>query len=88
MVEVPFCTLVEVALDIPFSQCHKLDPRDLLCQLEEAEVVAQCEEEYKDDHGRIGKIVQKDVVRVVVKVERLEQFKVAKMGDCHFSTYC
>ncbi|MCG0239716.1 MAG: hypothetical protein L6E13_11155 [Firmicutes bacterium] len=87
-VEIPFCTLVEVALDIPFSKCDKLDVRDLFCQLEEAEVVAQCEEEYRDDHGRIEKIIEKDVVRVVVKVERLEQFKVAKMGECHFSTHC
>lgn len=87
-VEIPFCTLIEVPLDVPFEKCDKIDVTKLLCQLEEAEVVAECDEEIRDHCGLIEKVIEKDVVRIVVKVERLEQFKVAKHGECHLPTQC
>lgn len=86
--EIPFCTLVEVKL----SGLHGVDVHDpdevqrvlkeLVCKLKRAEVVAECVEEIRhDDDGCICKIIEKDVVRVEVKVERLEEILVSA-GAC------
>lgn len=78
-VEIPFCTLVEVR--IPKST--KIDLDRARCLLEEAEVVAQVTEvpEDRDDKKKkrkrgFDRIVEKDVVRIVVKVVQLEQLTI------------
>lgn len=76
-VEIPFCTLVEVELNLqPDEKCEKLDVTKLRCQLEEGDVVAQSTEFERDEHHRICRVLEKDVVRVVVKVLRDEQLEI------------
>lgn len=94
LVEIPFCTFVEV------KGAQKGDR----CQVEVAEVEAQVEEEvrggkkrrcddddddhkqHKDNHnghgncfldGLIERLIEKDVIRIVVKVVREKQILVA-----------
>lgn len=77
--EIPFCTLVEVKLNN-----HHVKAEDLRCTLETAEVSAQVTEipkrdrkDKKDrddcDDDTFDRIIEKDVIRVVVKVERIER---------------
>lgn len=72
-VEIPFCTLVEV----PIKDC-RVDVHDLACTVKQADVVAECVEEIRDhDDGWIARIVEKDVVRISVKVERQEELLIS-----------
>lgn len=59
------------------EECEDLDVEKLVCQVEEAEVVAETVETFRDGDHLICRVVEKDVVRLVVKVEREEQLEVS-----------
>lgn len=84
-VEVEFCTLIEVKLKgVSFTDEDEIDGiskqqflEELRCTVKKAEVVAEAVEEERDKDGCITRVVEKDVVRIEVKVERLEELLVS-----------
>ncbi len=80
-----FCTLIEVKLKgVSFTDEDEIDGiskqrflEELRCTVKKAEVVAEAVEEERDKDGCITRVVEKDVVRIEVKVERLEELLVS-----------
>lgn len=86
-VEIPFCTLIEVPFTFPDSTAAQRvqaahatsDLANLFtCKVKSASVVAQCTEEIRDDDkdGCIERLIEKDVVRIEVKVEFTDEIEV------------